>query len=90
MDFLGALFGANETKKIFRKDFNGALKQLPDISPEEREYLNQVFAGDLKDGLTVSELKRTIEKLHRNPNDDLDFYEVEHVKRKLLEKLGEK
>lgn len=89
-DFLGLLFGADDTKKIYRQHFNQALKGISDLSEEERSYLSEVFAKDLADGLTVYELKRTIEKLQHNPNDNLDPYEVEHVKRKLLEKLGEK
>lgn len=81
------LFG--ESEKIYKIEFNEALRKLPDISKEEREYLNEVFANDLKDGLTQYELKQRIEKLRRNYNDILEPEEVEQVKNKLLGKFND-
>lgn len=76
------LFG--ESEKVYSKEFNEALRQLPDISMEERKYLNEVFENDLKDGLTGYELKQRIEKLRHNYNDVLEPEEVEQVRKKLL------
>ena len=79
------LFGASE--KVYKKEFNEALRQLSDISKKEREYLNEVFADDLKDGLTEYELKNRISKLSKNYDDPLEPEEIEQVKEKLLGRL---
>ena len=81
------LFG-NEPKKIYRRDFNKALRSLSDISKDERKYLNQVFKSDLRDGLSGYELKKRIEKLRYNPDDPLEPEEVEQVRKKLLGELS--
>ncbi|MFZ5559245.1 MAG: hypothetical protein ACOZAL_00405 [Patescibacteria group bacterium] len=90
MGLIEDIFGIDDTKRIYRKDFDIALRQIPDISKEERDYLNQVFANDLKDGLTAFELKHRIEHLQHNPDDILDPWEVEQVRRKLTGELGKK
>lgn len=77
-------------KKIYKLEFNELLKYIPDISLEEREYLNQVFANDLVDGLTEYELRRKIEHLKIDPKDQIDQWEAEKVKQKLLDALGKK
>lgn len=79
------LFG--ESEKVYKKEFNEALRQLPNISNEERQYLNEVFAEDLENGLTEYELKQRIEKLRKDYNDILESEEVEQVKKKLLGRL---
>ncbi len=76
-------------KRIYRYDFNETLKKTPDISPKEREYLNRVFSRDLIDGLTPWELKQKINQLGFNKGDELDQWELENVKKKILEKIGE-
>ena len=84
-DFIGSLFGLDSNdKKIYRKEFEEAIKSLPLIDDREREYLRGVFASDLKDGISQSELKKRIYELEHNPNDILDASEVEQVKRKLF------
>lgn len=87
MSILSDILFGDGGKKIYRKDFNKALRSLSDISKEERKYLNEVFKSDLADGLTSYELKQRIEKLRHIPDDPLDSYEVEQVKKKLLEGL---
>lgn len=75
-------------KRVYRQDFNNTLKEIPDISQKERQYLNQVFGNDLIDGLTEFELKQKIEKLRHNTNDILDPWELEQAKRKILQRFG--
>ncbi len=87
MIFFDALFG-DDTKRIYRNEFNKALGQISDISKEERYYLNEVFKGDLADGLTAYELKQRIERLRHNPDDSLEPHEVEKVRKKLLGELN--
>ena len=89
MTFLSDILfgGSSSSKKIYRKDFNKALRSISSISSEERKYLNEVFKSDLSDGLSEYELKSRISKLRYNTNDILDSYEVEQVKRKLLGEL---
>lgn len=79
---IDAIFG--ESDKIYKREFNDILRKLSDISVEERKYLNEAFASDLKDGLTRYELKQRTERLSRNYNDPLEPEEVKQVKNKLL------
>ena len=57
---------------------------MPEISRQEREYLNDVFEEDLKDGITREEMKKRIKQLRVNYEDDLDNREVEQIKEKFL------
>lgn len=75
-------------KKIFKNEFNELLKSIPDISLEEREYLNQVFANDLIDGLTEYELMHKIEHLKFDSKDQIDQWEADKIKQKLLGAFG--
>ena len=79
------MFG--QSKKISRRNFNKAIRSISSISNEERKYLNQAFNTDLSDGLSLYELKQRIGKLRYNQKDPLDYYEVEQVKKKLLEEF---
>lgn len=76
-------------KKIYRYDFNETLKKIPNISSKERDYLNRVFSKDLIDGLTPWELEQKINQLYLNKGDELDKWELDNVKKKILEKIGE-
>jgi len=74
-------------KKIYRDDFERLLCKIPELSDTERSYIEGVFQDSLKDGLTEYELKKEIEQLRRNPNDEIDSYEIEKIKNKLMENL---
>jgi len=71
------------TKKISRRDFEKSLWEIPELSDQERAYIEGVFQQALKDGLSEYELKREISRLKYNPNDSLDSFEVEKIKKKL-------
>jgi len=60
---------------------------IPEISQKEREYLNQIFANDLIDGLTEFELTQKIRHLKFNTKDPINQWDAEKVKSKLLEKM---
>ena len=75
-------------KRIYKEEFNRILRSTQDISDKEREYLNNVFSRDLVDGLTEFEIKEKINSLRQNQKDNLDQWELERVKKRLLEKLG--
>jgi len=79
------LFSNN--KKIYRKDFEKTLRDIPELSKIERSYIEGVFQDSLRDGLTKYELKEEIERLKKNPNDEIDSYEIKKIKEKLIEKL---
>jgi len=63
------------------------LRQIGDISKDERNYLNQVFEKDLEDGITKEEMTNRIKELRVNYEDDLDAREVEQIKEKFLGKF---
>lgn len=75
------------TKKIYRDDFRKVLRSIPQLSPQERTYVEGIFQHSLRDGLTKTELKREISQLKHNPNDPLDSFEVRKLKEKLMESL---
>jgi len=75
-------------KRIYRYDFDKALKSMPDISPKEKDYLHKVFGKEMVDGLTPWELNQKIDQLQSNKKDELDQWELRGVKRKLLDKMG--
>ncbi len=79
---MGIFFSDN--KKINRQDFEKILRSIPELSDTERAYISGVFQDSLKDSLTEFELKREIEKLRHNLNDQLDSFEVEKLKKKLM------
>jgi len=75
-------------KRINRYEFNEILRNMPNISPKERGYLNRVFSEALLNGLDLWELKNKINQLYYNKGDELDEYELKSVKEKLLKKMG--
>jgi len=82
---MGILFDTN--KKIYRRDFEKFLRDIPELSDTERSYIEGVFQDSLKDGLTEYELKKEIERLRNNPNDEIDSFEIGKIKKKLNEAL---
>ena len=77
-------------KRIYKREFNKLLMFVPEISPQERRYLNQVFSKDLIDGLTEFELNRKIMQLKFDTTDQIDRVEAERIRKKLLNALGKK
>jgi hypothetical protein len=77
----------SSSKKISRDEFKKILQTIPQLSNKERAYVNGVFQDSLKDGLSKYELKKEIQRLRHNSNDPLDSYEVEKIKKKLMERL---
>jgi hypothetical protein len=73
------------SKKIYRDKFEKILRSIPELSEKERTYVKSVFQGALKDGLSKYEIKREISRLRHNPNDPLSPFEVEKIKKKLME-----
>ncbi|MFH1938291.1 MAG: hypothetical protein ABIJ60_02015 [Patescibacteria group bacterium] len=72
-------------KKIYKDDFKKALRNIPQLSPTEQAYVQGVFQDSLKNGLSKAELKKEISQLKRNSSDPLDSFEVEKLKKKLMQ-----
>lgn len=75
-------------KRIDKYQLNENLKKIPDISPKERELLNKSFSKDLSGGLTEYKLRERVKKLANDKKDDIDQWELEKVKKKILENFG--
>ena len=90
MGIIEAIFGLDESRKIYHKEFETAIKNLSHIDEHEREYLRGVFSKELKDGITQRELIGKIKLLEHSTGDTLDAHEVESVKRKLFGELEDK
>lgn len=90
MGFFDSLF-FSAGKKIGKKEFKKALRELPDLSKEERAYVEAAFNRELANGsLTASEVKKRIYQLRKNYYDSLDSSEVGHLGKKLEEEIGGK
>lgn len=74
----------DSSKKIYRREFDKALRDIPELSDRERAYVSSVFQNSLRDGLSKFELKKEIGRLMHKPNDPLDSFEVEKIKKKLM------
>lgn len=72
------------SKKIYREDFKQTLRKIPELSDDERAYVEQSFANDLEGGLSEFELKERCRRLMYHPGDILESSEVEKIKEKLL------
>ena len=70
-------------KKIKRPEFRKAIKDIPHLSLRERQYIKGFFQDSLKDGISKRELKREMQRLRKNPHDQLDSFEVKKIKEKL-------
>ena len=66
MGILDALLGIDDTHKINKKEFEERLSEIPELSQKEKEYVKAFFEHELKDGLTMGELKQRIYKLEHN------------------------
>lgn len=75
-------------KRINRYELNEVLRNMPNISQKEREYLTKAFSQELLDGIDEWELKNKISKLYYNQTDGITPAELEQIKRKILGKLG--
>jgi hypothetical protein len=92
MGFWDVWFGAGTSvKRINKKEFKKALKELPDLSNEERAYVEAAFGKELSDNqLTASEVRKRVSQLRKNYSDSLDSYEIEHLQEKLEREIENK
>ena len=75
-------------ERIYKYEFDKILSLMPEISLEERRYLYQAFSAELADGMTEWELRDKINKLRFNREDNIEEWELEKLKKKLLSILG--
>lgn len=90
MGIIDALLGIDDTHKINKKEFEERLNEIPELNQKEREYIKVFFEHELKDGLTLGELKQRIYKLEHNLKDGITSHEVEELKKKLIGELNQK
>ena len=77
--------GFFSSKKIYRDDFKKTLRKIPQLSPNEQNYVEGIFNDSLKDGLSEYEIKKEISRLKCVSGDSMDSFEIEKLKKKLLE-----
>jgi len=75
-------------KIITRGDLNNILNELFPFDNGHKQYIKNVFESDMGNGLTETEFKRKLESIKYNPTDETDMWDVEHVKKALLNKIG--
>jgi hypothetical protein len=84
-DVVNSIIGVNAaTKRIRKKEFEKALKGIPQLSGQERTYIKGVFGRDTKDGnISIPELKKELEALKSNQTDPLSDQDVQRLKGRL-------
>jgi len=88
MGIIEDIFGMDSGRTIHRDEFETAIKSLPQLNDNEKDYLRGVFSGALRDGsINKKELIQRIKMLEHNQADHLDAHEVEAIKYKLLGEL---
>jgi hypothetical protein len=85
MGLIEALFGINDNPKRIRKiEFDKALKSIPQLTGQEKNYIRGVFGKDLKDGsINIAELKKELMDLKSNKTDPLSDQDVQKIKGRL-------
>ncbi|MEK7664559.1 MAG: hypothetical protein AAB361_00280 [Patescibacteria group bacterium] len=74
--------------RINKYEFDKKLRKIPEISRQEREYLNKSFSKDLFMGMTEFKYKERMKKLDKDKKDQIDRWELEKVKKKISEDFG--
>jgi len=77
-----------EDKRINKDEFNKILNQTLPYNAKDREFLKKAFEKDLSGGLTESELKSKMGKIKYNTKDEVDSFEADKLKNKLLGGFG--
>lgn len=73
--------------RINKEKLNELLKAIPDISPEERQYLMKEFEKPLVDGLSEYKFEEKARQLLNNRKDIIDDFELRKVKEKISEEF---
>ncbi|MDI6734201.1 MAG: hypothetical protein QMD50_01765 [Patescibacteria group bacterium] len=71
-------------KALSRKKLDRLLHQISALSPQEREYINGIFARFLSNGISKQEAQKAIHQLKLNIGDSIDPAELEKIKLKIL------
>jgi len=76
--------GSSSAKRIRKIEFEKALRNMPQLTSQEKTYIKGVFGKDLKDGtINIEELKRELMDLKSNQHDPLSDQDVQKIKGKL-------
>jgi len=71
-------------QNLSREKLKNLLKEIPQLSPQEREYVKALFEKFITGGITKSEAEQVIRKMKLNFADELDYFEVEKIKEKIM------
>lgn len=69
---------------IYKEKLEKLLKEIPELSPQEREYVKALFGKVSFEGITKFEAEKIIREMKLNFKDNLDSFEAEKVKNKIL------
>lgn len=69
---------------IYKEKLEKLLKEIPELSPQEREYVKALFGKFAPQGITKFEAEKIIREMKLNFKDSLDSAEAEKIKNKIL------
>lgn len=69
---------------IYKEKLEKLLKEIPELSSQEREYVKAFFGKVASQGITKFEAEKIIREMKLNFKDNLDSSETEKIKNKIL------
>lgn len=78
------IFFPLKRKALAANKLEKLLKEIPALSPEEREYVRAAFGRYQENGISKLEAEQVIRDLKLNYRDTLEQSEVEKIKLKIL------
>lgn len=72
---------------IYLDRLNQILRQIPQLSPQERDYVKGIFGQYGAGGIDKFEAQRAIRQMKFNFSDTLNPYEVSKIQEKIMDVL---
>lgn len=69
---------------LYKDKLEKLLREIPELSPQEREYVKALFSKVESGGIEKWEAEKLLKGMKLNFKDNLDRIEVEKVKQKIL------
>ena len=74
-------------KTIKGYEFKKTLRGMSNLSSKERDYLHKSFSKEMGGGLSKFEVKHRTNSLMHNKKDSLKPWELQSIRRKLIDKM---
>jgi len=73
---------------IYKEKLEKLLREIPELSSQEKEYVKACFSKFLTGGIDKWEAEKVIRELKLNLKDEIDSSEIEKIKAKIMSALN--